>query len=196
MLVLIAIFNTFLWYETVDLLFPGFKENILESTQAALPFLSEKQIDRGVIRYIMSIGLVIGLYAIASLVSSKLSRQKVKPNFSNFAYAYLAAFFVFALIGSTIGQLFINGNLYLMASLQQLGIYLYVPPFMPTGLQEFPVKTFVEPIIAIIVASYIVLRISSNMFNEIRKQILASIPHIVMIIFLVLIFTTIQPRWS
>ena len=104
-LALIGIFNTFLWYETVDLFLPGFKQNLIDGTEATFPFLSERQVERGIIRYVMSIGIVVALYSIASLASSKLSGQKLKSNFANFSYSYLAAFFIYAIIGTTFGQL-------------------------------------------------------------------------------------------
>jgi hypothetical protein len=92
-LVLIGIFNTYLWYETVDLFLPGFKHTLIDGTEAALPFVSERQVERGIIRYVMSIGIVVGLYSITSFASSRLSGQKFRSNFANFSYSYLAAFF-------------------------------------------------------------------------------------------------------
>ena len=198
-LVLIGIFNVFLWHETIDQLIPGFKDNLLEGTQSVFPFLSENQVDRGIVRFVMSIGIVVAVYSLASLASSKLSEQKLKSNFANFSYSYLAAFFVFGLIGSTFGQLLDNGDLYMMTALQHIGIYLYIPSdyVQHWSFEEYPIKGIIEALIAILIGGYVAYRIARNMCaNNMKKTILASAPHIITIVFLVLLFTTISPRWA
>ncbi|MDW0120490.1 MAG: hypothetical protein QOK64_08210, partial [Nitrososphaeraceae archaeon] len=197
--VLIGIFNTFLWHETIDLFFPGFKQNLLDGTQPLFPFLSEDQVEKGIIRYVMSIGMVLGIYTLASLVSSKLSGQKLKSNFTNFSYSYLAAFFIYGIIDSTFGQIANNGGLYLTAALHHLGIYLYISPNLIdlSSLEWYSRKWIIEAIVAALVGGYVAYRISQNITgNNTKKIMLAAAPHILMILFLVLIFTTIVPRWS
>lgn len=198
-LVLIGIFNVVLWHDTVDLLIPGFKNNLLDRTQSLFPFLSENQVERGIVRYVMSIGIVVGLYSLASIASSKLSRQTLKSNFSNFSYSYLAAFFVYALAGSTFGQIVENGDLYVMSALNFFGIHLYIPRDWLdfSSLEVLPDRGIFEAVIAVLVGGYVAYRIAHNMFTyNLKKTILASTPHIIMVVFLVLIFTTISPRWS
>ncbi len=197
--VLIGIFNTFLWHETIDLFFPGFKQNLLDGTQSFFPFFSEDQVEKGIIRYVMSIGMVLGIYTLASLVSSKLSGQKLKTNFANFSYSYLAAFFIYGIIDSTFGQIANNGGLYLTAALHHLGIYLYISPNLIdlSSLEWYSTKWIIEAIVAALVGGYVAYRISQNITgNNTKKMMLAAAPHILMILFLVLIFTTIVPRWS
>jgi polyferredoxin len=198
-LVLIGIFNTYLWYETVDLFLPGFKGSLIDSTEAAFPFLSERQVERGIVRYVMSIGIVVALYSIASLASSKLSGQKFKINFANFSYSYLAAFFIYALVGSVFGQIAINGGLYLTAALQLIGVYMYIPQTIidVSSYDWYALKWIPEAAAAIIVGAYIAYRITRNIAGRnVKKLILAAVPHILMILFFVMIFTTISPRWS
>ena len=198
-LVLIGIFNTFLWHETIDLLLPGFKDSLSESVQFLFPFLSEEQVERGVIRYVMSIGFVLVLYTFASFISSVFSAQKLKSNFANYGYSYLAAFFIFGIVDSTFGQIANSGGLYLTAALHHLGIYLYMSPnLIDLGSLEFySMKWIVEAILAALVGGYVTYRIALNTIrNNTKKIILASAPHILMILFMVLIFTTIIPRWS
>ena len=198
-LVLIGIFNSFLWHETLDLFLPGFKDNLSEAAQFLFPFLSEEQVERGVIRYVMSIGIVLSLYTFASLISSILSGQKLKSNFANFSYSYLASFFIYGVFDSTFGQIANNGGLYLTAALHHLGIYLYISPnLIDLGSLEFySMKWIIEAILAVLVGGYITIRIALNTtHNNTKKMILASVPHILMILFMVLIFTTIVPRWS
>ena len=198
-LVLIGIFNTFLWHETIDVLIPGFKDSLSEAVQFLFPFLSEEQVERGVIRYVMSIGFVLALYTFASLISSIFSSQKLRSNFSNFAYPYLALFFIFGILDSTFGQIANTGGLYVTAALHHLGIYLYISPnLIDLGSFElYSMKWIIEAILAVLVGGYITYRIALNTNHaNTKKMILASVPHILMILFMVLVFTTIVPRWS
>jgi polyferredoxin len=198
-LTLIGIFNTYLWYETVDPFLPGFKGSLIDSTEAAFPFLSERQVERGIIRYVMSIGIVVALYSIASLASSKLSGQKFKLNFANFSYPYLAAFFIYALIGSVFGQIAANGGLYLTSALHLIGVYMYIPQSLVdiSSSNWYTIKWIPEAAAAIIVGGYITYRIAHNIAGyNVKKMIPAAVPHILMIVFFVMIFTTISPRWA
>lgn len=198
-LVLIGIFNTFLWHETIDVLIPGFKDSLSEAVQFLFPFLSEEQAERGVIRYVMSIGFVLALYTFASLISSIFSSQKLRSNFANFAYPYLASFFIFGFLDSTFGQIANSGGLYVTAALHHLGIYLYISPnLIDLGSFElYSMKWIIEAILAVLVGGYITYRIALNTNHaNTKKMILASVPHILMILFMVLVFTTIVPRWS
>jgi hypothetical protein len=147
----------------------------------------------------MSIGIVVGLYSIASFASSRLAGQKLRSNFANFSYSYLAAFFIYALIGSIFGQIAINGGLYLAGGLHYLGIYMYTPQTLldVASSEPYTLKWIPEALAAILVGGYVAYRIARNMTgNNVRKMILAAGPHILMVIFFVLIFTTISPRWS
>lgn len=198
-LALIGIFNTYLWYETVDLFLPGFKGSLIDSTEAAFPFLSERQVERGIIRYVMSIGIVIALYSIASLASSKLSGHRFKSNFANFSYSYLAAFFVYALVSSVFGQIAANGGLYLTSALHLIGVYMYIPQSIVdvSSSNWYALKWIPEAVAAIFVGGYITYRIARNIAGyNVKKLILVAAPHILMILFFVMIFTTISPRWS
>jgi hypothetical protein len=61
----------------------------------------------------------------------------------------------------------------------------------------YALKWIPEAVAAIIVGGYITYRIARNIAGyNVKKLILAAAPHILMIIFFVMIFTTISPRWS
>ena len=128
-----------------------------------------------------------------------MSGQKLKSNFANFSYSYLASFFVYGVFDSTFGQIANNGGLYLTAAFHHIGIYLYISPnLIELGSLEFySMKWIIEGILAVLVGGYIAYRIALNTTHiNTKKMILASVPHILMILFMVLIFTTIVPRWS
>jgi hypothetical protein len=63
--------------------------------------------------------------------------------------------------------------------------------------EPYTLKWIPEALAAILVGGYVAYKIDRNMTgSNVRKMILAAGPHILMIIFFVLIFTTISPRWS
>jgi len=164
-----------------------------------LPFFSERQVERGVIGYVMSIGVTVGLYSIAVLVSSKVSGLKFRQNFANLVYGYLAVFAIYSIVGSIFGQVASNGGSYITAALHYIGVYLYLPPsLIDIGSSEvYSLKWIPESIISLFVGGYITYRISKNITgNNSKNMIRSALPHIIMILIMILIFSTIEPRWA
>ncbi len=91
------------------------------------PFLTADAVEDYMVGYFAAIGIGLGLYSFASVVSSRLSRMRFKINFSNFGYAYLTIFVLHFLLTYSIVYLDNLGQ-YINIALSNIGINLYIPP--------------------------------------------------------------------
>ncbi len=124
---LLGLYSFYNWSTIVDVFYIGFHDNLVLATYSIFPFLTADAVEEYMVGYFAAIGIGLGLYSFASVVSSRLSRMRFKINFSNFGYAYLTIFVLHFLLTYSIVYL---GNLgqYINIALSKIGINLYIPP--------------------------------------------------------------------
>jgi hypothetical protein len=164
------------WPLVVDIGFPGFSESLISSLHAALPFISEDNVHYYLVGFFLTMGIIFGLYSVASYASAKISKTKFKVNFNNYGYAYLLIFILPLPLSVTIGYVPYYGE-FANIALNNMGINMNLSSgfvfqdFVVYKNADYDVK-FTEilysfPVLfAIPLGIYLVNRISRNILDK------------------------------
>jgi polyferredoxin len=193
-MVLLSYYSIYDWPLIVDLGLPGFSESFMSSLHSAFPFITEDNIRYLLVGFFMTMGIVFGMYSVASYASAKISKTKFRLNFNNYGYAYLLIFILPLPLSVTIGYVPYYGE-FLNIPLNALGINMNLSSgFL---LQDFVVFQTADydikfrdmlnswPVFfAIPIGIYLVNRISKKMLDKHATSatvLKTGLPHMVLI---------------
>jgi polyferredoxin len=193
-MILLSYYSIYDWPLIVDLGFPGFSESFLSSLHTAFPFITEDNVRYLLVGFFMTMGIVFGMYSLASYASAKISKTKFKLNFNNYGYAYLLIFILPLPLSVTIGYVPYYGE-FLNIPLNTLGINMnlssgfLLQDFLIYQNAEYDIKfrdiLYSLPVFfAIPIGIYLVNRISRNMLDKHATSVTVlktGLPHMILI---------------
>lgn len=193
-MILLSYYSIWEWYTLADTWFPGTSTILIDGLSSALPFFTPENIEYYFVGTFMTIGIVLGLYLLASYGSTKISKTRFKLNFNNYGYAYLFIFILPLPLSVTIGYVPYYGEFANMA-LNHLGINMNLSDgfvfqdFIVYKNSDYDIKftetLYAFPVLfAIPIGIYLVIRISKNILDKHatnKSLLMTGLPHMVLI---------------
>lgn len=192
--ILLSYYSIWDWPLIVDLGFPGFSETLTNNLSTSLPFFTSDNIQQYLVGFFMTMGIVFGLYLMASYISSKISKTRLKLNFNNYGYAYLLIFILPLPLSVTIGYIPYYGE-FANIPLNNLGINMNLSSgfifqdFVVFQNSDFDIKlgdmlSSFPVLFAIPIGIYLVNRISKNILDKHATNmslLRTGLPHMVLL---------------